>query len=85
MNFRSSEHAYQYKKCIFMSNKIAAGNVLKTDTGAQAKKIGDDVGTSQNWQDAQQGAMSKILKAKARTAATLSRTLPILLGSRLKR
>ena len=75
MNFASSEHAYQYRKCIFMDNKTAAGNVLKTDTGAQAKKIGDDVGTSQNWQDAQQGAMSEILKAKARQCPQFVRAL----------
>ena len=58
-----------------MGNKTAAGNVLKADRAAQAKKIGDEIGTSQNWQDTQQGTMSEILKAKARQCSQFVRAL----------
>ena len=65
MHFRSSEHAYQYKKCIETNNNSAASNVLRTETAVEAKRIGDEIGTSQEWQGIQQAIMKEILKAKS--------------------
>ena len=66
MNFASSEHAYQYRKCVALGKKEAAANVLRCAKPVQAKKIGDDLSTDDKWEDMKQGAMYEILKVKAR-------------------
>ena len=66
MNFASSEHAYQYRKCVALGKKEAAANVLRCTKPVQAKKIGDDLSTDDKWEDMKQGAMYEILKVKAR-------------------
>ena len=75
MHFRSSEHAYQYKKCIETNNNSAASNVLRTETAVEAKRIGDEIGTSQEWQGMQQAIMKEILKAKSQQCPQFVRAL----------
>ena len=66
MNFKTSEHAYQYRKCVFLGDNNAAAQVLRTATPQDAKKIGDSQPTNEKWDDVKQGAMYEILKSKAR-------------------
>ena len=66
MNFPSSEHAYQYKKCTATGNNTAAASVLRAPTPVNAKWIGDKIETDNKWEDLQQGTMFEILKSKAR-------------------
>ena len=66
MNFPSSEHAYQYKKCISTGNNTAATSVLRAPAPVDAKHIGDKVVTDDKWEDLQQGSMYEILKTKSR-------------------
>ena len=66
MNFKSSEHAFQYNKCITVGNKNTATNVLKAPTPLDAKRMGDTVSTNPRWHDIKQGTMLEILKAKSR-------------------
>ena len=66
MNFESSEHAYQYHKCISLSNRTAATDVLRAPTPLEAKKIGDNLRSSEDWEDSKQGVMYEILRSKSR-------------------
>ena len=66
VNFKSSEHAFQYSKCIQMNNKPAAANVLNAETALQAKRIGDSISPNPRWHDTKQGTMYEILKSKSR-------------------
>lgn len=66
MNFPSSEHAYQYRKCIALYNNAAASSILRSDTPLKAKNIGDQAGTNNRWEDTKQGIMYEILRSKSR-------------------
>ena len=66
VNFPTSEHAYQHKKCTTIGNTTAAAEILKAATPMQAKIIGDRAGTSDRWEDTKQGTMYEILRYKAR-------------------
>ena len=66
MNFKSSEHAFQYNKCMTVGNNATAAKVLKASTPLEAKRIGDTVSTIPRWHDIKQGTMLEILKAKSR-------------------
>ena len=65
-HFKSSEHAYQYRKCMHHNNNNKAANVLRAETALEAKRIGDSVQTTTQWEDSMQGTMSEILKLKSR-------------------
>ena len=75
MKFTSSEHAYQYRKCVALGNNEAAANVLRCPKPVQAKKIGDDQTTNNRWEDIKQGAMYEILKVKIRQCPLFLDTL----------
>lgn len=66
MTFKSSEHAYQHKKCVTVGNNSAAANVLQAETPLEAKNIGNSVQSNDNWKDIRQGVMYQILKLKSR-------------------
>ena len=66
INFKSSEHAFQYKKCMIAGNNATATNVLKASTPLNAKRMGDSIATNPRWHDIKQGTMLEILKAKSR-------------------
>ena len=66
MNFRSSEHAFQYRKCVSTGNKTTANDVLRAPTPLLAKRTGDKITTNNTWEDTKQGAMYEILRAKSR-------------------
>ena len=66
MKFLSSEHAFQYRKCISLGKNSEAADVLKAPTPLDAKRIADQVRTDSRWDDIKQGAMYEILKCKSR-------------------
>ena len=66
INFKTSEHAYQHKKCLTVGNTTAAAEIMKADTPLHAKIIGDRAGTNDRWDDIKQGTMYEILRCKAR-------------------
>ena len=75
LSFKSSEHAYQYRKCIHMNNNTAAADVLKAEIASQAKWIGDSIGVSQSWKDIQTTTMMEILRVKSRQCPQFVRAL----------
>ena len=66
VDFKSSEHAFQYQKCKHHGDHTKAANVLKAETALDAKRIGDSISKTSQWEDIMQGAMYQILKAKSR-------------------
>ena len=66
VTFKSSEHAYQYRKCLQSGDNNKAANVLKADTALDSKRIGDSIPKNPQWEDSMQGAMYEILKVKSR-------------------
>ena len=75
MNFKSSEHAFQYSKCVQMENKTAAAEVVNSNNALEAKRIGDKIPTTSRWHDTKQGTMYEILKAKSRQCPQFSKAL----------
>ena len=75
MNFRSSEHAYQYKKCMTLGNNEAAKHVLSAPKPLDAKRIGDAQNPSNKWEDVQQGIMCELLRSKLRQCPAFLQTL----------
>ena len=63
--FRSSEHAYQYAKCLFFHNYKLAELVKATRSASEAKacvgRLGKD---NPQWKNYKTGLMERILKAK---------------------
>ena len=66
VHFKSSEHAFQYQKCIQHGDQSKAANILKAETALDAKRIGDTIPKNSEWNDTMQGKMYDILKAKSR-------------------
>ena len=77
-DFRSSEHAYQYTKCMFLHNTDLAEQVLSAETPHDAKAVASRVNCDvrmAEWDKIRIDAMSKILKFKWNSSGRFCQTL----------
>ena len=65
IQFRSTEHSFQYRKAVAMDSPSAANEILNARTPREAKSIGDGIHANQGWLNVQQDIMYQILHEKA--------------------
>ena len=77
-DFRTSEHAYQYTKCMFLDNTDLAEQVISAETPHDAKAVASRVNCDvrmAEWDKIRVDAMSKILKFKWNSSGRFRQTL----------
>lgn len=74
-SFASSEHAYQYMKCIRCNRPEIAEQVLQTGDGLAVKRLVKVVATDAQWEAQRQSVMYEIITAKARDVSEYRRAL----------
>ena len=75
MSFPSSEHAYQFRKAIEMSQHTTAELIRQAPNPRQAQLIADDVKTDDRWLGIKQSVMYELLKEKSRQCPTFRHDL----------
>ena len=73
--FKSSEHAYQYRKAATMRQWQEADDILRASTARDAKRIANNIKTNTRWHDIKQGVMYDILREKASQCPVFAHTL----------
>ena len=64
--FASSEHAYQYMKCVTAGNQRVADQVARSNDGPEAKRLAKEVPSTPEWQNCRVNTMREIIRAKLR-------------------
>ena len=65
IQFRSSEHAYNYRKAIEMGQHVTAESIRNAPTPRQSQIIADDITTDDRWKEMKQSVMYDLLKDKS--------------------
>ena len=65
IQFRSSEHAYNYRKAIEMGQHVTAESIRNAPTPRQSQIIADDITTDDRWRAMKQSVMYDLLQEKS--------------------
>lgn len=75
LHFASAEHAYQYKRAIFLGNQDAAHNARIAKTSQEAKRAGACLLSNKEWDLSKMDTMKKIVFAKFAQSKSLQERL----------
>ena len=73
--FMSAEAAYQYRKALQYHDWDRAEDILNCKRAVEAKRLGDDISTDQQWWDIRQSVMMEVIRQKARQCSEFRNTL----------
>ena len=62
--FTSLEAAYQWRKATFVGRNLLAGKILKARNAREAKRLADEIPSTEAWEKAKVDVMQDILHAK---------------------
>ncbi len=81
--FKSSEHAYQYRKAVENHAWDMAEDVVNAPTASKAKQIGDRIkdNRAHQWDSIKDGVMYEILQCKAQQCSVFRNTLQCTVGN----
>ena len=65
MTFKSTEHAYNYRKAVEMAHHTAAEEIRHAESGLDAMRIAESISTSDHWSNIKQSVMYQLLQVKA--------------------
>ena len=65
IHFKSTEHAYQFRKAIEMGQHAIADDILRAPTGWKAMDIAESITTNDHWSSIKQSVMYQLLQVKA--------------------
>ena len=63
--FKSTEHAYNYRKAIEMGQHTTAEEIRQSRTGREAMDIAKSIATNEHWSNVKQSIMYQLLQIKA--------------------
>ncbi len=83
--FKSSEHAYQYRKAVENYEWDLAEEIVNAPTALKAKQISNKIkdGTSTQWDSIKEGVMYEVLQCKAQQCSIFRNTLQCTVGNYL--
>ena len=65
MTFKSTEHAYNYRKAVEMAHHTTAEEIRHAVSGRDAMRIAESIATSDYWSNIKQSVMYQLLQVKA--------------------
>ena len=71
----SAEAAYQYRKALQYGQWQMAEDILHCKRAVEAKRLGDDISTDQQWWDIRQSVMMEVIRQKAKQCHEFRNTL----------
>ena len=81
--FRTTEHAYQFRKALEMGQHAIADNIRHAPTGWKAMDMAESITTNEHWGNIKQSIMYQLLQVKAEQCSVFRRDLEASKGEML--
>ena len=75
ISFKSTEHAYNYRKALEMAQHSTAEEIRHAGSGREAMAIAESISTNDHWANIKQSIMYQLLEAKAEQCSVFRRDL----------